>query len=752
MAVKRGPSLFAFVVLLLAIFCFAASTMTINAQPTSYDLENFSVGVGAGAAAAVTLSGLKVGSSNPTLGSTGSLIFEFTTGAELSTTFSILALLPAGYQCTPRVLARITTIVGGQVDRQGAWIGSETLLGAKVDSTFQPTSARLFIPITFKIAKQTTLRIEINNVQAPLTFGAMTAACRSQIAQLPVTSLLLPSEECCAGFQAFLVAGVGAGFGLPNLGLALGAGFAVYGRVSAEICPNFGLDDDDFQPQECATTLPSLWSSKTQRVCCQYEAHKWQPYCDTTICVQDEARGVWNATRCCDVLGVKKLHAECPLCSPGHFPTNICCDGFQNATRQAWRENDDRCLDIVCWCEEWESPKCCYQHLGSPYYDPIACPDCDVSWNTTRCCEYPEYANDKRCLCEDNNDYLADWCCQFNATRIEARCPTQPCETEPCECEEEELSCPCALLGGPCAGGNSTGGNSYVKYDNHELTAQNITSGHNTVLINHLHIDVDGADNSTDLQTLIQLSLQSGGEGGLLEQIRDKIKSDVETIVGDVKDKLDEITEPIKNVLDATVGKPVRQILRVLRNNPLNALELTTLRIIYNTQLMLQAHSNAYSVKFVNQYKVGASANIKDHAGIAAAAAADGKGGHVLTADVSEPDTSQEKLLQVTNAAANNVAANAAKAFGATMTVDSTLAVSASNECPINTCSPSCQCELFYACAGDDHCLSGKCDSKKKVCVDPSVGTSASFKTFSAMALALLVIIASLILTVRQYD
>lgn len=218
-----GKNLLPLCFALLVAILFATIASAQQGQPTQYDLENFSLAVGAAAGAAVSVgfSGLKVGSSNPTLGATGSLHFEFSTGVELGAGMSILAVCP-GYTTDARVLARITTIIRGHVDRQGAWVGAGTLLGAKVDSTLQPagTGARLFIPIGFKIAAGATIRIEINNIKAPLVFDLLSAPCCSKLALLPITSLLFEDKDCCAGFEAFLVAGAtaGVGLGLPSLG------------------------------------------------------------------------------------------------------------------------------------------------------------------------------------------------------------------------------------------------------------------------------------------------------------------------------------------------------------------------------------------------------------------------------------------------------------------------------------------------------------------------------------------------------
>ena len=218
---------------------------------------------------------------------------------------------------------------------------------------------------------------------------------------------------------------------------------------------------------------------------------------------------------------------------------------------------------MVCFCEEWNSKQCCYQFEESPFYNITACPDCIDNWDDIRCCANPTYATTDRCLCQDNNNYLGDYCCQFTNSHIKARCPLEVCDAPPapivivpptppappapeppapCECEEEEPSCPCALLnGGNCYGnnnnnttldGNSTTishGSSYVKYEAHEMEAHNITSGHNTVLINHLHIDVaaaaDGSNGtSSDLQTLINLSIASQG---VSDEIVDKLRAEV---------------------------------------------------------------------------------------------------------------------------------------------------------------------------------------------------------------------------------
>jgi hypothetical protein len=753
------------------------------------------------------LKDLSMGQLNPTFGSTSTIGLEFLTLFGLDSTNAIVLNLPS-FATTENLRARLSQLdTSGSVVQYSRWRSFNEITGTRfglptpssiLSMLLNPTSSssssssttttgmstefdalRLLIPIDFPIKAGTNVRLELEGAKAPSFFSDFSTLCQSAFESASPTDFIVKNNGCCNPFALGILTDVYNG--------VTGGTFEV--PVGAVACPNYGTTAASYAPTLCSTT-EGEWSSSLQSSCCQYEQ-----YLNTDKCRNYRCNTNWNPTECCDITPPStspKKDSTCPVCSAGNWDVSICCDRYNTDVPEYKNnyENDSRCDAVFCACEDWSTERCCFKYSkNNPFYEQngLKCPTCTDptnpdDWNADLCCRLSTYWGRPECSCRTENggvNYNPDLCCQDVLTASPLYCPrvTPPeeneippeecsedidcdCGCDSCDAVDEEPSCPCELFSsgaiGPTA--DTPTANSYVKYEKHSLDVDNVTSGHNTVIINHLHIDthIDLANESDvaklqDLLPSVLLQLNSGTDcnGGVstLDQIVAEVRNGVQqqvdrvsqavTKVGtDVQKSVGDVVGLTKNVVESTVngiadrfttdtgnaasallGKPTRQVVQLNTSKPLNAVQLILLRLALITQT---SFTDSF-VNFISQVPTTNSASSssssslssssnQQHSSTIVQASQNTPTGYSITYDVYNPRKTATEMATQLNDGRTTLASEFKKALGIDASISEALVVAGSND-------TKTQKELFYPCTSNDDCLSNNC-SKDKVCAE----------------------------------
>jgi len=750
-----------------------------------------------------------VGSTNPTIGiDDAELRLEFVTAAKLSfNQHSLLALLP-GYSAHGPTRSRFCIIDDeGSVIKSSQWMKYSEFTGSFVDSSTVLSSAtsvsavttlpddlfvspysrpeitnplRIFLLAPFDVAAGFRVRIEIRGLIAPPTFSDIDEACLTAYGKASANDLLVNSDDCCKSFN--LILGQSLGISVPGVS----AQFASIAAISATWCPNLGIDSEEYLPQICADITPENWNDYYTNVCCAYSFYARTDRCTPFVCANQRVIDPTDKERCCNVPTSRiRNNPYCPLCSYGNFKSDYCCDYFSpplaNSTSGVWTINEQhftyyenywQCAPQFCNCIPEDSAdqtsKCCFLserfhgHVhDSPYYTDSACLETCATSFFQGCCDHPEYAYTQECICsKTGGSYNPDLCCGRPDTHVAAKCPiSDTCPTEESQCCDnncdDEDSCS-VLIELTDENDDNTHVNA-VHRNIHRFVADDIQSGHNTILINHIHVETHVRlpnGSIVTLESLVPDVLMSVNSevyglvpgipatpaqviGNIIKDIKEGIQNDIKSVVNVVKDVGSDMKNVVSGAIGAggavatTIGKPVRGVLRCLNlPGPLSGLQLVSIQLLFVAKLTALGSTSGknYKVAWVNQYPTSISASVSG-ASTLATSSSDGYG---LTYEVTEASTSQADLITQITSIRNSLSSDIEKTVGGQVDMTSPLATSAQNS--------DHQGELYSPCTGDKDCLSGKCSNK--ICVDAdSVSNSAFVHSISVAVLLIVAIV-----------
>jgi hypothetical protein len=734
---------------------------------------------------------LKMSQSNPTFGSVSRITFDFLTRFHLGLTNSFVVNIP-GYTPTDSLRARLvrTKRSTGEAIQYSRWKSFNEITGTKfglpspsvpLNNLLNPgqtqanqfvNGLRFILPNEWSLITGSTMRIELEGVEAPERFSDWSSACQSAFAASTPSSLSITDALCCGQFAIGVLTG-------GTIGDMSAGVFDT--PVKASACPNYGSTAEDFAPPACATTQ-GVWSQDMKDLCCQYDTT------NNENCHEYRCQTNWSAETCCDVKPPSTMpskNSQCPICSNANWDVGVCCDRYDTANPQyLWNyQNDSRCDAVFCACEDWSTERCCFKYSkNNPFYEQngLKCPTCTdpanpEDWSSNICCRLSAYWGRPECACRTENggvNYNIDICCQDVLTASPLYCPRviPPVVVVPPEeneiPDEEEGCSDCACNMDDCQGpqdddcldcfnsivDNNTDPNHaiHTHYFSQELHAHDIKSGHNTILINNLHVDTivhfpDGSYQT--LQSMVpNLHVTVGSNDntcgiGLLEELMaspnklsqgvtnalESTWNDLNTLTTNVgsnliksttktqKDTQDSVVNVINqtlgninNTTDPTLGLAVRQAAEMGGlQEPFPSAKLVNFSTFVTNWFKneLGVSNNNLVLKVVSQLPFGdIKVNNNGETIIP---------GYSIIYEIAVAGQSQDGLATKVNAARTRLSD--------ALTTQYSISTRAAEVIKVSEASPETlqsQAASHYPCTENADCLSGYCSTDDSICLD----------------------------------